>query len=156
MVLKSLRFCNEGEVDAYHFPQESSFTLDLSESEYGEDNTIAPELNPLPTSVSEFEDSEIDITTQEDDLKLEDEADGGKLERWTDYSEPEDVKICTSPQQSISALDDEAFSAESPELFTINECDEEVENAQSNDEPDRPEPQQLSPIHQSYLEFDND
>lgn len=130
--------------------------MDLSESEYGEDNTIAPELNPLPTSVSEFEDSEIDITTQEDDLKLEDEADGGKLERWTNYSEPEDVKICTSPQQSISALDDEAFSAESPELFTINECDEEVENAQSNDEPDRPEPQQLSPIHQSYLEFDND
>ena len=67
--------------------------------------------------------------------------------------ETEDVKICTSPQQS---LDDEAFSPESRELFTINECDEEVEVAQSNDEPDSPEPQQLSPIHQSYLEFGND
>ena len=156
LVLKTLRFCSEGEVDAYHFPQESSFTLDFSESEYGEDSTISREWTPLPTSSSDVEDNEIDPTTQGDDS---DEVDRGKPQQWIDYSESEDSPICTSHQQSASDVDDEAFGPEPRELFTIYECDEELEDDQHNDEPaetNSPEPHQISPVHQSQLELDND
>ena len=159
MVLKSLRFCSEGEVDAYHFSQESSFTLDFPESEYGENNTIARELTPFPTPISKFEDNEIQTTTQDDDSELEDEAGRGKPERWTNYSESGDVEIGTRPQQSASDMDDEAYSPEPRELFTISESDEEVEDAQFIDGPakaDSAEPRQLSPVHLLHREFDNE
>ncbi|MCJ1348843.1 hypothetical protein MMC31_007076 [Peltigera leucophlebia] len=126
--LSSLRFNSEGEVDAYHFPQESDITLDFSESEYGEDDTASRASTPLPTSIPEFEDNEIHTATQDDDSELEDEADRGKPQQWTHYLESEDTEICSSPQQSASDVDDEAFSPEPRELFTIYECDEELES----------------------------
>ncbi len=56
-------------------------------------------------------------------------------------------------------MDDEAFSPEPRELYTIYECDEQFEGDQQDDEPfeaNRPEAQQLSSVHQSLPEFDND
>ena len=176
-MLKSLRFCSEGEVDAYHFPQEekSNFiTRGFSEEpkKYGEDgsSTISRESTPLPTiSTSIFEgDDDIHTTTPQNDASgSDDEAvHRRKPEQWTDYSKSGDVEVCTSPEQSVSDVDDEesasdvadeASSPEPQELSTIYECDDEFEDGQQDDEPreaDSDGPQQLSPFHESHTEFD--
>lgn len=111
LLLKSLRFWSEGEIDAYHFPQESSFTWDILESGDGEDSTISRESTPVLTSNSE----------------LENEADRWKPQQWTDLSESESVEICTSHQLSALNVDDEASSPEPREPFTVYKCDEEVD-----------------------------
>lgn len=100
LVLISLRFCREGEVDAYTFPQEEEksnfitweFSEELEEEDYGEgDNSktiisqesipslaisiISQESIPLlAISISEFEDEDDihTITSQNDTLELED------------------------------------------------------------------------------------
>ena len=45
LVLKSLHYCKEEDIDAYNFPHESDLILDFSDSEsdYGADSTIAVE-----------------------------------------------------------------------------------------------------------------
>lgn len=139
----------------------SNFTSDFweSESEYGEDSTISRESTPLPASISEFEDNRIHSTAQNDDSELEDEATRCKPQQWTDHSESKNAEIRTSLQQSASGVDDEAFSPEPRELYTIYEWDEEFEDDQQDDEPleaNSPEPEQLSPVHQSLPEFDDD
>lgn len=123
LVLKYLRSCSEGEVDPYHFPQESDLALNCSESEVGEYSTNSRESTPAPASISKFEDNEIHIITQEDVPELEDEVDLGKPEQWTDYSESKDVEIYTSPSQSASDEDYEANSPEPRELSIIWECE---------------------------------
>lgn len=158
LVLRSLRFCSEGEIDAYYFPLESDITVDFLKSEHGTDGTISRESTPLPISISEFVDTEIHTATQDDESELEDETDSGKPQQWTDYPESEDFETCSSPQHSALDVDDEAFSPEPREFFTIYECNEELEDDQHNDEPAEtisPEPQKISPVYQSHLEFDN-
>lgn len=128
-MLNSLRFCSQGQVDAYHFPQEgkSNFiiTREFSE-EYDEGDSsiiISREWTSplLATSISEFEyDDNIYTTTSQNDVEgWEGEAvHRHKPERWVDYSESEDVGFFTSPQQSV---EDEAFCPERQELSSINE-----------------------------------
>lgn len=178
MVLKSLRFCSEGEVDAYNFPQEEKskfITWGFSEEseEYDEEgsSTISQESTLLPAiSTSEFE-SDDDIHTtlpQNDDSESDDESvHRHKPEQWIDYSKPEDVEVCTGREKSVSDVDDEesasdvvdeASSPEPQELSTIYECDQEFEDGQQDDEPreaDSDKPQQLSPLHESHTEFDD-
>ena len=176
-MLKSLRFCSEGEVDAYHFPQEEKsefITWGFSEEseKYGEEgsSTISRETTPLPAiSTSEFEgDNDIHTTTPQNDASESDDAvHRRKPEQWTDYSKSEDVEVCTSPEQSVSDVDDEesasdvvdeASSPEPQEFSTIYECDQEFEDGQQDDEPreaDSDEPQQISPLHESHTEFDD-
>lgn len=165
-MLNSLRFCSQGQVDAYHFPQEgkSNFiiTREFSE-EYDEGDSsiiISREWTSplLATSISEFEyDDNIYATTSQNDVEgWEDEAvHRHKPERWVDYSESEDVGFFTSPQQSV---EDEAFCPERQELSSINECDEEVDDDHQDKQPveaHSPEPRQLSPLYQSPPEFDD-
>lgn len=170
MVLKSLRFCSEGEVDAYHFPQEEKssfitwrFSKELEEEEYGEGDNgstiLSQELTPLlGRSVPEFEDEDDihAITSQNDPLESEVEAvHRRKPEQWIDYSESDDIEVC---KQSVSDVDDEASSPEPQELSTIYEGKEEFKNGEQNDEPleiDSPEPQKLSSLHESHPELDN-
>ena len=126
LVLKSLRFSKEEDVDAYNFPQESDLTLDCSdsESEYGADSTISHESTPLPASISEFEDDGIHNNPQNDASELEDEAFRCKPQQWIDHSESEDVPSCTPPQRSSLDVDGEALSPEPREPSSIYERDD--------------------------------
>lgn len=151
LLLKSLRFCSEGEIDAYHFPQESDYNFDFSESEDGEDSTSAQESLALPTFIIVFEDNAIHPTAEEEYSELEDEADGRKSLHWTDYSKFEDVEVCTSPQLSASDVDDGVSSPEPQQPFDIYECDDDELLEENN-----LEPQQLSTDYQSHLEVDTD
>lgn len=120
--LKSVHFRSEGEADAYNFPlgRESNLPSDLSESEYGEESFISRESTPSPISVSECEDTNIHTAVQKDDSKTEDdEAVHGKSQQRTEYSQSEDVEVCTYPQQSASDVDDEAFSPEYESLHHL-------------------------------------
>lgn len=156
--MNSLSVDSEGEVDADHCAKESNLTLELSKSDYSDDRNNSREPTPSPRAILEYEDRDTDSTPQDEDLESEDETDRGKPEQWTSYSESENIEFCSSPEQSDSDVE-EAFSHEPRELFTIYECDEDVEDDQQYDEPaeaNSPESQQLSPLHQSHLEFCSD
>lgn len=166
-MLNSLRFCSQGQVDAYRFPQEENsnfiITWDFSE-EYGERASsiiVSRESTPplLATSISEFDDEDDAHTTtpQNDAEELEDEViHRCKPEQWVDYSESEDVELRTSLLQSASDVGDETFSPDLLKFSTIYECDEEVDDEQQEDKPVEAqslEPRQLSPLYQSLPEF---
>lgn len=102
--LKSLHFRIEGEADTYNFPleRESNLLLDLSESEYGGESGISRESAPSPKSISDSEDTDIHTATQDDDSETEDdEALRGKPQQLTNYSQSEDVKVCTYPYNQL-------------------------------------------------------
>lgn len=158
LMLKSLRFCSEGKIDAYHSLQESNFIFDFSESEYGDDSTISREWTRVPISILEFDDNNLQTTAQDDALEVEDEVVCCKLQQWANHSKSEDVESCNTSLQSASEMEDGAFSPESREPFTIYECDEKFEDDQQDYEPlgaNSPEAPQLSPVYQSHLDFDN-
>lgn len=164
-MLSSSRFCSQGQVDAYHFPQEENsnfiITREFSEGDGEGDSSIIisrESTSPLlATSISEFEyDDNIYTTTPQNDAEgWEDEVvHRHKPERWVDFSESEDVELFTSPQSSV----DESYSLEPLELSTINECDEEVDDDHQDKQPVKahsPEPRQLSPLYRSPTEFDD-
>lgn len=161
LILKSLRFFKEEDIDACNFPRESDFTLELSdsESEYGADSTISRESTPLPVSISEFEDDEIHTTSQNDASELDDEYFRCKPQQWNDHSDSEDVPSCTTPQQPSSDVDDEVLSPEPREPSSIFECGEELAKEGQQDEgpleeKTSPRTKQFSPVYQSYPEFD--
>lgn len=125
----------------------------MEEEEYGEDDNgstiLSHESTPLvEISVTEFEvEGDIHtITSHNDSLESEDEAvDRCKPEQWADYSESEDVEVCTSPQQSVSDVDDEPLEIDSPEpqkLSSLHESHLELDDHQNGEplEADRPEP----------------
>lgn len=157
------RFCSQGQVDAYHFPQEENPNFIITKEFSEEDSEGVSSIfisresasRLLATSISEFEyDDNIYTTTPQNDAEgWEDEVvHRHNPERWVDYSESEDVEIFTSPQSV-----DESFSPEPLELSTINECDEEVDDDHQDKQPVKahsPEPRQLSPLYQSP-EFDD-
>lgn len=176
-MLKSLRFCSEGGVEAYHFPQEEKLNViawgffEKSEERGEQDSTILSRESTalLARSISEFEDDIRTTTPRNDAPEWGDEAvHRRKSEQWNDYTESEDVEICISPEQSVSDVDDEdsasevddgVSSPESQELSTTYERDKEFEDDQQNNEPgeaDSPEPKKLSPFHESHAECDDE
>ena len=157
LVLKSLRFSKEEDIDAYNFPQESDLALDCSdsESECGADSTISRESTPLPASISEFDDDEIHNNSQNDASELEDEAFRCKPQQWIDHSESEDVPSCTPPQQSSSDVDGEALSPEPREPSSIYERGDvpscappQQTSSDVDDEAASPEPREPSSIYE--------
>ena len=162
LVLKSLRFSKEEDVDAYTFPQESDLTLDCSdsESEYGADSTISRESTPLPASISEFEDDGIHNNPQNDASELEDEALRCKPQQWIDHSESEDAPSCTPPQRSSPDVDGEALSPEPREPSSIYERGDvpsctppQQSSSDVDDEVLSAEPREPSSIYERGEEF---
>lgn len=166
MVLKSLHFSKEKNIDAYNFPIGSDFPADFSESEYGEDSIISRESTLSPTSISELEDSDIHTTTQiyssklEDKAEWEDEVVRCKPEKWNEYPESEGFEVCITPlPQSASDEDDKASTPEPRILSPAHQFYREFSDDQKDDEPleaNSPELQTFSPLHQSSPESDDD
>lgn len=114
LVIKSLHFSKNEDIDAYNFPPEVDSAEDFSESEYGADSTISREWTLSPKSISELEDNDIQITNHNanhnDASELEDEIVHCKPQQWTEYPKSENVEVCTTPlQQSASDVDEETF-----------------------------------------------
>ena len=166
LVLKSLHFSKDEDIDAYNFPPELDFTEDFSESEYGADSTISREWTLSPKSISEFEDDDIhinkhnDASEMGDDIGLEDEVVRCKPQQWTEYPKSEDFEVCTTPlQQSASDVDDEAFGPEPRPLYPLHQSHPESDDDLKDDEPleaNNPEPQPSSRVHQSHPESGDD
>lgn len=85
LALKSPRFSEEDDIDAYSFPQESDFPSDFTESEYSEDSIISRASRPLATFISEFGHRDIRNTSQKDASKSDDEAARCRSQQWIDH-----------------------------------------------------------------------
>lgn len=159
-VFKFLRFAKEKDIDAYNFPEESISTPDLSESEYGDESTISREWIPSPILVPEFEDSDIQIISQNDASELEDKEVRRKPQQWIEYPKPEEFEVCTTPlQQSTLDVDDEAFGPEPRPLSPVHQSDPEFDDNLKDDGPleaNNSEPREFFAIDECDEDFDNE
>ena len=160
LVIRSLHFAKDEDIDAYNFPPEVDSAEDFSESEYGADSTISREWTLSPKSISELEDNDIHIANQKDASELEDEIVRCKPQQWTEYPKSENVEVCTTPlQQSASDVDEEIFSPETQPLSALHQFCSESDNDLKDDVPlkaNNPKPRPFSCVHQSHPEPNDD